>query len=206
MKNIKQHFRKQAKAILKKRSPFWLLDKKLYVQIRNLLIRHNARQILVYMPFGHEVDILPLIYRLRRKHRIFIPAIQELSFKMIPFRMPFFKNQYGIYEASKSRLKLIKVDTVIIPVLGIDKDFRRIGFGKGMYDRFFPSLKHKVRVVFVARSLNLAENIITQSHDVQGDYFFTPSALCVRKQNGSMVCDRKYNIRIIGGHHGISCE
>lgn len=164
-------------------------------------MQNRAKHILVYMPFGYEVNILPLIYRLRRKHRIFIPHIQmqELSFKMIPFRMPFSKNRYGIYEANNSQLKIIKVDTIIIPVLGIDKNFRRIGFGKGMYDRFFPSLKNKVRVFFVARSPNLAKSIITQSHDVQGDYFFTPSALCMRKQNGSMVCDRKYNIRFIGG-------
>lgn len=160
------------------------------------------------MPFGYEVNILPLIQRLRRKYRIFIPyiQIQELSFKMVPFRMPFFKNRYGIYESSNSQLKLIKVDTVVIPVLGIDKDFRRIGFGKGMYDRFFPSLKHRVRVFFVARSPNLAKNIITQSHDMQGDYFFTPSALCVRKQYGSMVCDRKYNIRFIGRREHVSTK
>lgn len=152
------------------------------------------------MPFGNEVNIIPLISALRKKkYRIFIPFIQEFSFKMIPLRLPLVKNHLGIYQSNNSTFKLNKVDAVIIPVLGIDRDFRRIGFGKGMYDRFMPSLKKsKIDTIFVARSLNLASSVITQPYDVRGDIFFTPSALCVRKCNGSMVYRRKYNFWIIG--------
>ena len=151
------------------------------------------------MPFGNEVDIMPLIATLRqRKYRVFIPFIQGLSFKMIPLRMPLHKNAFGIYESNNSIFKVIKVDAVIIPVLGIDKLFRRIGFGRGMYDRFISALKDKIQIIFVARSANYVLDVITQDYDVQGDYFYTPSALCIRKHNGNMVCDRKYNLWIIG--------
>lgn len=153
------------------------------------------RDILVYMPFGYEVDIMPLIATLRkRKYHVFVPFIQELSFKMIPLRLPLRKNAFGINESNNSTFKLIKVDVVIIPVLGIDKHFRRIGFGKGMYDRFMPTLKNKAHIIFVARSPNYTSQVITHHYDVQGDCLFTPSAFCVRKHNGSMVCDRKYHL------------
>ena len=159
------------------------------------------------MPLDIEVNIKPLIATLRKqKVQVFVPFIQELSFKMIPLRMPFKKNRYGIYESNNSKFNLIKVDTAIIPVLGIDRDFRRIGFGKGMYDRFLPSLKHKIHIIFVARCPNIAKGVITQSYDTLGDKFFTASALCRRTKNGSMVCDRKYNLRIIGGHKCLSRE
>nr|WP_241993724.1 5-formyltetrahydrofolate cyclo-ligase [Helicobacter sp. MIT 05-5293] len=172
-----------------------IVNQALYKYLRE---RH-CRSVLVYLPLHTEVDITPLIATLRKqKVRVFVPFIQELSFKMIPLRMPLKKNLYGIYESNNSLFHLIKVDSVIIPVLGIDRDFRRIGFGKGMYDRFLPNLKHKVHIIFVAKSPNIAQDVITQPYDTLGDCFFTASAICRRKKNGSVVCDRKYNLRIIG--------
>lgn len=171
------------------------------------LLEKKCKNVLVYMPFGNEVDIRPLIATLRKKKcNIFIPFIQESSFKMIPLRLPLCKNTYGIYEANNSQFKLIKVDVVIVPVLGIDKHFRRIGFGRGMYDRFMPTLKHKAHIIFVAQSPNFTPVGITQDYDVRGDVFFTPSALCIRKHNGNMVCDRKYNLWVIGRGECISYQ
>ena len=195
----KQDFRFYAKTKLeycKTHNPF--AHKKLNKALLTFLEQKKCKNVLVYMPFGNEVDIMPLISALRKKkHRIFIPFIQEFSFKMIPLRLPLHKNVFGIYESNKSSFNLIKVDAVIIPVLGIDKHFRRIGFGRGMYDRFMSALKDNVQILFVARSPNYAPDVITQDYDVQGDYFYTPSALCIRKHNGNMVCNRKYNLYFI---------
>ncbi|MCX2716275.1 5-formyltetrahydrofolate cyclo-ligase [Helicobacter sp. MIT 21-1697] len=202
----KQDFRLSAKARLKQRSIYgYFADKSLNRFLLSYLQAKSVRNILVYMPFGNEVDIFPLICELRKKkYRVFVPFIQELSFKMIPLRMPFHKNKYGIYESNNSIFKLIKADAVIIPVLGIDKHFRRIGFGRGMYDRFMSHLKGKVHTIFVARSPNYAPSVITEHYDVQGDCFFTPSALCIRKHNGSMVCNRKHNLWVISRRECIS--
>jgi len=191
---IKQTFRFLAKKRLCYCKRFALRDKILNRALKAYLEKIKAKSLLVYMPLDMEANILPLIFELRKKkYHIFMPFIQELSFKMIPFRLPFYKNQYGIFQSKDSLFKLIKVDTVIVPVLGVDRDFRRIGFGKGMYDRFMSSLKRKVRIIFVARSPNITLDVITEYYDVKGDYFFTPSALCKGKRNG-MVCDRNYNL------------
>nr|WP_279386189.1 5-formyltetrahydrofolate cyclo-ligase [Helicobacter cinaedi] len=202
----KQDFRKVAKAFLGYKTRYASLqDRALNPALFRILRQKGAKNVLVYMPFGNEVNIFPLISTLRKKkYRVFVPYIQEFYFKMIPLRMPLQKNVFGIYESNNSTFNLIKVDAVIIPVLGIDKDFRRIGFGKGMYDRFMSCLKKKVYVIFVARSPNYTPSVITESYDVQGDCFVTPSALCLRKHNGSMVCHRRYNLRVIGGRECVS--
>lgn len=202
----KQEFRFHAKARLNYCATHrQLADKAINKAIFAYLSMRKYKNVLVYMPFGDEANINPLISLLRKKKcRVFIPFIQEISFKMIPLRLPLHKNSFGIYESNNSIFKINKVDVAIVPVLGIDKHFKRIGFGKGMYDRFMSACKNKIHIIFIARSPNYSPNVITQHHDISGDCFFTPSALCVRKRNGTMVCNRKYNLWIIGGRKRIS--
>lgn len=162
----------------------------------------------MYMPMDMELNIKPLIKELRQKRiSIFIPFIQTISFKMIRLRLPLLKNKYGIYESNNSKFNLMKVDMVIIPVLGIDRQFARIGFGKGMYDRFMPTLYkygQKIKVIFTSRYPIVCPVCITLPFDVVGDCLFSHSAFIQRKYNGNMVCNRKYNILFTSGNHSLS--
>ena len=64
-----------------------------------------------------------------------------VSFKMVPLRLPLERKAFGIYEPRASHRKINLIDVAIVPAVGVDGSLRRIGFGKGMYDRFFPTLK-----------------------------------------------------------------
>lgn len=67
--------------------------------------------------------------------------MQGESFKMVPFRLPLKKKKFGIYEAGNSLRDIKNIDVAIVPVVGVDGNLQRVGFGKGMYDRFFEKLK-----------------------------------------------------------------
>jgi 5-formyltetrahydrofolate cyclo-ligase len=57
----------------------------------------------------------------------------------------------------------------------MDAVHRRIGFGKGMYDRFFEKeIKNINKVVFVARQLCYSGEIVTDHHDVTADMIIVP--------------------------------
>ncbi|MCI7485555.1 MAG: 5-formyltetrahydrofolate cyclo-ligase [Helicobacter sp.] len=156
--------------------------------------------ILFYAPFGFEANIFKLIFDCKRKKsKVFLPCIQGLSFKMLPFRLPLEKNHYGIYESAKSQFGLAKVDIVVVPVLGIDTNFKRIGFGKGMYDRTFARKPNKrqrsLTVIFVSRIPCVSVPVISQSYDLQGDYFVSATACCKRLGYGNFIAsDRVYNL------------
>ncbi|WP_394954824.1 5-formyltetrahydrofolate cyclo-ligase [uncultured Helicobacter sp.] len=163
-----------------------------------LMQRLGSRHILLYMPFGFETNSKKLLLRLRKQRKkIFIPYIMEgIRFKVLPFRLPLQKNEYGIFETSKSKFNLAKIDTAVIPVLGIDRDFKRIGFGKGMYDRFFSQYRKKtIPLIFVSRLACVSEQVLTQSHDIRGHYFISAVACCKRTRYGhSFKSDRVYNL------------
>jgi 5-formyltetrahydrofolate cyclo-ligase len=50
---------------------------------------------------------------------------------------------------------------------------KRIGFGKGMYDRFFDRLGYKPIMVFTQLILCKSEKILSDNYDIQADYIIT---------------------------------
>lgn len=153
-----------------------------------LLQKLQSKNILLYAPFVFEADIWELIWRLKKqKKKIFLPFIQDLSFKMLPLHLPLQKNRFGIFESKYSHFNLAKIDTAVIPTFGIDAKFKRVGFGKGMYDRFF-SRNHKIGLyprkkvckIFVSRTPCISPRVLTQSFDIMGDYFISALSCCKR--------------------------
>lgn len=188
----KQIFRQQCKKQLKKNHTYFAKKNLLIQTLQNLLISLRPKNVLLYMPMSFEVDIYPLILWLRRtrfqqgKIKVFVPKIREISFDSVEFRLHVRKNNYGIYEP-ESRAKTPKIDLMLVPILGIDQTFRRIGFGKGMYDRFYARLKHKPKVIFITKKLYFSSEIITQDHDIKGDYLICDDRIMQRDSN-----DRNY--------------
>ncbi len=80
----------------------------------------------------------------------------------------------------------------VVPVVGVDGRLRRIGFGKGMYDRFFASLDTKPLTLFVQLSKCYTKEKITDSFDVQADIYITPEDIIFRgKTNVDRTFDRR---------------
>jgi 5-formyltetrahydrofolate cyclo-ligase len=148
-------------------------DKYICSRILDIIQFHDAKNILVYIPLSLEVDIHPLIKILRKqKVNVYVPYIQGKSFIPVPYRLPLKKGKMNIKESGFSRKK-VNLDMVVVPIIGIDSTYRRIGFGAGMYDRFFENLQKKPITLFVQRKLCYSKDIITASHDIKPDYIIT---------------------------------
>lgn len=149
-------------------------DKKIVDNLYELIMNLAAKKVLLYIPLGMEVDVLPLINRLRKERRVevYVPYMVGESFEIVPYRLPLIRKKFGIKEPNTT-LKKIKIDAAIIPVVGIDGACKRIGFGKGMYDRFFGRLPYQPTKIFTQRTLCKTSQIITDHYDIQADYIIT---------------------------------
>lgn len=95
---------------------------------------------------------------------------------------------FGIQEPKESlRLRsefLIEpqqLDLVILPGLGFDAACRRIGRGKGYYDRFVTTLRGSVPLVGVCFDEQVIGTVPTEPHDRPLNYVVTPTRVCAAK-------------------------
>jgi 5-formyltetrahydrofolate cyclo-ligase len=96
------------------------------------------------------------------------------SFKMVPFRLPLKKKKFGIYEAGNTLRNIKKIDIAIVPIVGVDGNLQRIGFGKGMYDRFFAKLKKRPYTIFIQSEFCFTKELVCDEYDITCDLLITP--------------------------------
>jgi len=152
-------------------------NKNICLKIKKIIDFHRSKKILLYIPLSLEVDVLPIITELRKRKNIevYVPFMKGDSFVPVLFRFPLHVKKFGIKEPNFStfRNNEIDLDMVIVPIVGIDETYRRIGFGAGMYDRFFERLKNKPTTIFTQLKLCKAKGIVTCDHDIEPDYIIT---------------------------------
>ncbi len=173
----KNLFRKKCLKILRKSSknPNKIYKDKIVSQkVKQIIDNFQVKNILFYLPLELEVNLVNLLKHYRKNKNIFLPFIEEKSFKMVKYRLPLRKNCFNILEPKNSFLKIKKIDIMIVPVIGVDGNFKRVGFGKGMYDRFFQTLKNKPIVIFVQRQKCYTKEILTDWYDISCDFYITP--------------------------------
>ncbi|GAA7545693.1 5-formyltetrahydrofolate cyclo-ligase [Helicobacter pylori] len=164
----------------------------------------DYQNILLYSPLGHELDIRPLILKLRQKNkRVWLPKsvkkgadFSKEGFTIAPFRLPL--RRLGWFdEPSLSRYYKLELDCIVVPILGMDTSFRRVGFGLGMYDRSLPPLLRLKRplIVFVSRELAIANGVLTNAYDIEADLYM--NARIVMKNNKRKHYEHGVNLHFI---------
>ncbi|MDD5051503.1 MAG: 5-formyltetrahydrofolate cyclo-ligase [Sulfuricurvum sp.] len=149
-------------------------DARVRSSLSAILKKIKAKRILAFWPMGFEADIRQTILSSRHTAKVYLPFMDGVSFKMVPLRYPLERKAFGIYEPRDSYRKYNLIDVAIVPVVGVDGSLRRIGFGKGMYDRFFPTLKTKPFTIFIQSCECLTTQNVCDDYDVQGDLLITP--------------------------------
>ncbi len=147
--------------------------------LKELKYAKNLR-ILFYYPLTMEANILKVLTKMRQKNDIYIPFMQGESFKMVPFRLPLKKKKFDIFEAGNTDRNINKIDIAIVPVVGVDGNLQRVGFGKGMYDRFFEKLQKRPYTIFIQQKFCHTKEFICDSYDITGDLLLTPTTKVVR--------------------------
>ncbi len=159
-----------------------MINQRLMRELKNI----RGVKILFYYPLPFEADIRKALNKMRRNCDIYIPFMQDASFKIVPFRLPLNKKKFGIYEAGNTIRNINKIDIAIVPAVGVDGGLQRIGFGKGMYDRFFVKLKKRPYTIFIQSKICFTKKSICDNYDISCDLLLTPK---IRLKN------RKVNVK-----------
>ena len=170
-----------------------MFDKKINTTLRQMTKRQNAKSVMLYTPMNIEANITPLTRELRQKGiAVYVPFMEGESFRLVKYRLPLKRKRFGIYEPKISRqYRKKKIDIAIVPIVGTDPTFRRVGFGKGMYDRFFEKNEKYIKdIIFVQRLFCFCADTVTGNHDISADTIVTGRTV-IRKRDSISYRHRK---------------
>lgn len=144
--------------------------------IKNKLFRHlifkKAKIVMFYIAFGKEVETAEMIREARRTGKIIaVPVLKSDSALMKPCllldSLKLVRGPYGILEpATKTEVNLEDIDLVIVPGVAFDQKGRRLGRGKGCYDRFLSKLPKKAYSLGLGFDFQILPVVPTSCHDV----------------------------------------
>jgi 5-formyltetrahydrofolate cyclo-ligase len=123
----------------------------------------------LFAAIENEVDLIP-IFKMAQENGIATayPSINgdEITFHSIESLQMLNEKAFGICAPAKT-LPAIVPDLLIVPGLAFTKNGKRLGRGKGHYDRYLG--QHKCKTVSLAFSWMLLDDLPTEPHDVRID-------------------------------------
>ena len=114
---------------------------------RRWLMAHRCRNVALYLSAGSELDTVPLRSLLLASGcRIWIPIVMPgngMRFVAFKADSTLRRNRLGILEPVRKRSRIAKnrLDAILLPLVGYDRQGRRLGAGGGYYDRWLASLQ-----------------------------------------------------------------
>lgn len=163
----KEELRETAKHI-RNSLPMATISEKIIANLRAAEIYHAAENIMIFYPLKDEVNLLPL---LDDNKNFYLPKVQNNELIVCPYKKGdlLTLSDFNTQEPLTAPVDPSVLDLVFIPALMVDKNFHRLGYGKGFYDRFLlKSGLHALKIVPIASEL-IQEEIPFNELDAQFD-------------------------------------
>ena len=149
--------------------------------LRKQPIWQNAKSILFYAPLANEPDIWPLLVEALNANKIVaLPGFETEENSYVARQITDLENdlergQFGIREPRSDcqEVLLNRLDLTLVPGVGFDFMGRRLGRGKGFYDRLLAQISGTT--CGVGFDEQIVETIPTEPHDVHLNCILTPT-------------------------------
>ena len=130
-----------------------------------------------YYPYNQEVDVIKILEKFeKKKYQILLPKIKknyQMDFFNWSTKEPLLLNKYGIPEPISNKVNYPGI--LLVPLVAFDKNFNRIGYGGGFYDRYIKKIKKikKIITIGLAYSFQRINQIPADKYDVKLDFIVT---------------------------------
>jgi 5-formyltetrahydrofolate cyclo-ligase len=140
----------------------------------------NSKEILAYYPFRSEIDTTIIIRKaLNQGKKVILPRVRGKKLELYYIKDlidDLIPGSFGIMEPIASKCKIASyknVDMVLVPGVGFDRNFNRLGYGGGFYDKLLEKLPVKIPRIALAFTLQIIENIPVMAHDLKVNIIIT---------------------------------
>ena len=130
-----------------------------------------------YYPYNYEIDAIEILKKFEKlNYQISLPKIKknfEMDFFKWSTRYPLSINKYGIPEPISD--KILYPDILLVPLVAFDKNFNRIGYGGGFYDRYIDKLRKNKKIITIglAYTFQKVKKVPINKYDIKLDFIVT---------------------------------
>ena len=130
-----------------------------------------------YYPYNYEIDVTKILEELeKQKYQISLPKIKknsQMDFFCWSIKDPLLINKFGIPEPTSNKMVIPSI--LLVPIVAFDKNFNRIGYGGGFYDRYIKKIKKikKITTIGLAYSFQKIREVPTNQYDMNLDFIVT---------------------------------
>lgn len=138
----------------------------------------NAQTVLLYAAFGSEADLSAFAEKAQAQGKTLAYPVCGEAYSLtaaVPGPDGWEVGAYGIRTPIPERAQLLPpeaLDLVLVPCTAFDAACRRVGMGKGYYDRYLPRCRNAV-LLGTAFEAQRVEQAAVDAHDQQLDGFVT---------------------------------
>lgn len=143
----------------------------------------SADTIYCYVDYKAEVSTKDIIERAwEYGKKVAVPKVEgeELKFFYIQHFSDLEEGYKGILEPNKSRPANAQAALVLMPGVAFDRECKRIGYGKGFYDRFLRN-HTQYRTMALAFESQMVERIPFDEYDICPEMIITEETCYVRQ-------------------------
>ena len=156
-------------------------SRKINTQLINEIEGRDLKKILVYQPVDNEPSINKTIELSWQKNiEVYIPKVvskEEIIINRFRKESNMSNNKYGIKESDDlETAEFNEIDVAVLPLVGIDVNGFRLGYGGGYYDRFFDQkgeLARKPFIIGLGYAFQILEISFAENHDLKFDLVIT---------------------------------
>ena len=147
----------------------------------NEIQNRDLKKILVYQSIDNEPSVEKTTELAWQKNiKVYIPKVvskEKIIINRLRKDSSYSKNKFGINESNDSEtVELDEIDLAVLPLVGIDINGFRLGYGGGYYDRFFyqdRELSRKPFIIGVGYAFQILEVSFAENHDLKCDSVIT---------------------------------
>ncbi len=150
--------------------------------LKSLIKKHNFSHVASYVSLHNEVSTEKINkFLLNSKIKLYLPKIDPkknvLDFILCEKKTEFKKNSLGILEPIGNQIiQLKELDAVIVPLRAFNRQFKRLGFGSGFYDKTF-LVETQPKFIGLAYKFQYLEKLNLEDYDIKLDVVLTDRIL-----------------------------
>lgn len=128
----------------------------------------NAKNIMLFYPLKEEINLLDLL-RCEDKN-FYFPKCEGKNLLICPNCNKFSVNKYSILEPESNPIEDLSVlDLIFVPALCADKNFYRLGYGCGYYDRFLSNKNLRAKKIVPISEKFVCQKLPSDKFDIACD-------------------------------------